>query len=440
MQNDQDFKQNSPEIENQDSITLIDIQKQIANQTDFFTTQINQLESQIQNIIASDQNHKQNYIQRIQQLEEEKLVQKLKLGLAKRDIKKLHQKNQRLEKIVRKLSPYGTKKPLQPSQTSSKKDNNISVTKTTRKSPPINQALTFDESKIADFSSFQFETVTVNEEGIITERIESSAKYRQESLDNDVNLDMIFIPGGNFLMGTDTTQIKELCRKYCSDWPKYEQPQHEVSVKPFLMAKYPVTQAQWRVIALRKDLKYKLDLNPEASFYKGNNLPVEKVSWHHAQEYCLRLSRLTGKKYRLPSEAEWEYACRAQTSTPFYFGETITTDLANFNGNYTYGLAKKGAYRARTTEVGIFYPNAFGLYDLHGNVWEWCADSWHESYEDAPIDGSSWVDDKNNIGQKVLRGGSWYYDPLGCRSAYRFNYASDDFYDLIGFRPVCELD
>ncbi len=242
------------------------------------------------------------------------------------------------------------------------------------------------------------------------------------------------------MMGTDTDQIKELCRQYRSDSPKHEQPQHQVSVKHFLMAKYPVTQAQWRGIArLRKDLKFKLDLNPEISFYKGNNLPVEKVSWDHAREYCFRLSRLTGKKYRLPSEAEWEYACRANTSTPFYFGESITTDLANFNGNYIYGSATKGVYRARTSEVGIFYPNAFGLYELHGNVWEWCADSWHESYKNAPIDGSCWVDKNNNIGQKVLRGGSWYYDAVGCRSAYRFNYASDDFYDLIGFRPVCEL-
>jgi serine/threonine protein kinase len=119
---------------------------------------------------------------------------------------------------------------------------------------------------------------------------------------------------------------------------------------------------------------------------------------------CEKLSQKTGKTYRLPSEAEWEYACRAGTTTPFYFGETITTDLVNYNGNSTYASAPKGQYRQQTTPVGSFPPNAFGLYDMHGNVWEWCQDHWHDNYNGAPTDGSAWTDDNDNR-SRLLRGG-----------------------------------
>jgi formylglycine-generating enzyme required for sulfatase activity len=123
------------------------------------------------------------------------------------------------------------------------------------------------------------------------------------------------------------------------------------------------------------------------------------------------LSKATGREYRLPSEAEWEYACRAGTTTPFHFGETITTDLANYNGNYTYGSGSKGQYRKQTTDVGSFPANAFGLHDMHGNVWEWCQDTWHENYNGAPTDGSAWVDENANQNRMILRGGSWYNNP-----------------------------
>jgi formylglycine-generating enzyme required for sulfatase activity len=146
-----------------------------------------------------------------------------------------------------------------------------------------------------------------------------------------------------------------------------------------------------------------------------------------------------------PTEAEWEYAARAGTTTPFHFGETMTSELANYNANYTYGAGVTGIYRRQTTPVGSFgVANAFGLYDMHGNVWEWCLDDWHKNYQGAPTDGSPWFDDNDNIYQKhgnaVLRGGSWYDFPSYCRSASRINYnraERDNLYNLIGFRVVC---
>ena len=161
-------------------------------------------------------------------------------------------------------------------------------------------------------------------------------------------------------------------------------------------------------------------------------------------EFCQKISQKTGKTYRLPSEAEWEYACRAGTTTPFYFGETITNDLANFDGNYTtYGSAPKGVCRGETIEVVKFPPNAFGLYDMHGNVREWCQDSYHDNYDGAPTDGSAWSD--NDEPRKMLRGGSWLDSPLICRSAFRDDDggAGRDFIAFeignIGFRVVCAV-
>ncbi|MFM6071877.1 MAG: formylglycine-generating enzyme family protein, partial [Dolichospermum sp.] len=167
-------------------------------------------------------------------------------------------------------------------------------------------------------------------------------------------------------------------------------PQHEVTIKPFSMGKYPITQAQWQAVAALPQVNQELKPNP--SRFKGAKRPVERVSWHDAVEFCARLSNHSQRPYRLPSEAEWEYACRAGTITPFHFGETITTELANYNGNNTYGDGPKGVYRGETTEVGSFkIANEFGLYDMHGNVWEWCQDDWHNNYEGAPTDGSAWI-------------------------------------------------
>ncbi|PAX60147.1 hypothetical protein CK510_03460 [Brunnivagina elsteri CCALA 953] len=255
-------------------------------------------------------------------------------------------------------------------------------------------------------------------------------------------LEMMLIPGGTFAMGSPAEELEHRDN---------ESPQHTVTVQPFFMGKYPITQAQWKAVA--KLPKVNQDLKPEPSNFKGDNLPVEQVSWYDAVEFCDRISKHTSKSYRLPSEAEWEYACRAGTTTPFYFGETITTDLANYRGvdneeykwSGSYGQGPKGIYREKTEEVGSFgVANAFGLYDMHGNVWEWCLDDSHDSYEGAPTDGSAWIYDKDNTYQNkkntVLLGGSWDNNPEDCRSAYR-NYYSwagrGIFYNFIGFRIVC---
>ncbi|NMG07320.1 SUMF1/EgtB/PvdO family nonheme iron enzyme [Brasilonema sp. UFV-L1] len=250
------------------------------------------------------------------------------------------------------------------------------------------------------------------------------AEFFTENLGNDVLLEMVAIPGGQFLMGSPENEPERLAR---------ESPQHTVTIQPFHMGKFPVTQAQWQTVAALP--KVKIDLNPDPSRFKGANRPIERVSWDDAIEFCARLAHKTGKPYRLPSEAEWEYACRAGTTTPFHFGETITTDLANYNGNYIYASGPKGEYREQTTEVGKFPPNAFALYDMHGNIWEWCQDAWHDSYKGAPADGTAWMS-KNDNDYRLLRGGSWYVNPRFCRSAYRFRFARDLTYGLAGFRVV----
>jgi len=245
-----------------------------------------------------------------------------------------------------------------------------------------------------------------------------------EDLGNGVTLDMVYIPGGTFLMGSPESEPEH---------PNDERPQHSVTVQPFFMGKFTITQAQWAVVAGFPNVK--IDLEPEPSKFKGANRPVEQVSWYDAVEFCARLSKQTGRKYRLPSEAEWEYACRAGTTTPFHFGETITTDLANYNGNHTDGAGSKGQYRERTTDVGIFPANAFGLHDMHGNVWEWCEDHWHESYNKASIDGSAWV--SNNSHYRMLRGGSWFFAPGFCSSASRNDFNAGFLLPDFGFRIVC---
>jgi len=248
-----------------------------------------------------------------------------------------------------------------------------------------------------------------------------------ENLGNEIALEMVQIPGGTFVMGAPKTEEGST---------DDERPQHQVIISPFYMGKYPVTQAQWQAVAAIEQVNRELD--PDPSNFKGKNLPVEQVSWYDAVEFCDRLSCQTGKPYRSPSEAEWEYACRAGTTTPFHFGETITSQLANYNGEATYGVGTKGTYREKTTEVGSFgVANAFGLYDMHGNVWEWCADHWHDNYEDAPTDGSASIGSSDNR-PRLLRGGSWGSDPVLCRSASRYinNLPVNRFND-IGFRVVC---
>jgi len=258
-----------------------------------------------------------------------------------------------------------------------------------------------------------------------------TGQYFVEDLGNGVELEMVLINGGTFKMGAPKTE---------EDSYDNERPQHQVTVPTFFMGKYPITQAQWKDVAALS--KVNRDLEPDPSKFKGDNRPVEQVSWYDAVEFCDRLAAHTKRQYCLPSEAEWEYACRAGTITPFHFGETITSELGNYDANYTYGAGEHGTYREETTVVASFeVANAFGLYDMHGNVDEWCLDDWHNNYEGAPTDSSPWFDNNDNLFQKqgeaLLRGGSWKNHPKFCRSAYRSLNNRDNLSNSIGFRVVC---
>ena len=252
--------------------------------------------------------------------------------------------------------------------------------------------------------------------------------YR-EDLGEGVALTMVNIPAGSFLMGSP------------KDEPEREDdegPQHDVTLGAFLMAQTPITQAQWRAVAGWQKLER--DLEPDPSKFKGANRPVEQVSWFDALEYCRRLSKRTGQRYRLPSEAQWEYACRAGSTTPFHFGATLTPELANYNEKNLYANGPKGPYREQTIEVASFPANGWGLHDLHGNVWEWCEDHWYASYDFTPGDDQPWLipvaaDDE----RRLLRGGSWIGLPRSCRSAFRGLRLPGNRGSNTGFRVCCLL-
>jgi formylglycine-generating enzyme required for sulfatase activity len=275
---------------------------------------------------------------------------------------------------------------------------------------------------------FNFQVKTVDSQGRSISCVPTKAQFFNEDLGNDVFLPMVCLEEGTFLMGSPENEASREI---------HESPQHSVTVKSFCLSRFPITQAQWQAIAHLPQINR--PLNPDPSNFKGTDLPVEQVSWHDAVEFCARLAQLTGRDYRLPSEAQWEYACRAGETTPFHFGETLTSDLANYDGSYTYSSEAEGQYRQRTTPIGSFaIANAFGLCDLHGNVWEWCADSWHENYRDAPRDGSIWQTEIFDS-RRVLRGGSWYCLPSLCRSAQRHWDRADHGGSGTSFRVVCSV-
>jgi formylglycine-generating enzyme required for sulfatase activity len=255
--------------------------------------------------------------------------------------------------------------------------------------------------------------------------------------DGTPSLTMLWMPPGRFWMGSPEEEPERRTN---------EGPQHLVQLQGFFLAQTPITQAQWRQVADWKPNKgeraWNQKLNPNPSHFKGDQRPVESVSWEDAMEFCRRLSQRSGRRYTLPSEAQWEYACRAGTTTPFHFGSTISTKLANYNGNSVYGDGEKGEYRQQTMDVASFPANPWGLHDMHGNVWEWCSDQWHGNYEGATEDGSAWIAemDKKNVDRikfRLLRGGSWGNGPRGCRSAYRSLGLPDDRLGSIGFRVCC---
>ena len=266
---------------------------------------------------------------------------------------------------------------------------------------------------------------------------QGEAQFITLDLGDGVIKQMVAIPGGHFMIGSPRWELERL---------NNEEPQHTIAIKPFFMGKFAVTQAQWRRVATLN--KVKIDLDPNPSYFKGVDRPVEKISWNDAQEFCARLSLHTGMRISLPSEAQWEYACRARTTTPFNFGETISMNLANYRGTDwadedveykgSYGGGPKGKYRQETTNIGTFPANAFGLYDMHGNVWEWCQDEWCENYDTTITDGTPYTSKYNGTQRKVLRGGSWNSFPDSCRSASRLRGIPDSNSYHIGLRVICE--
>ena len=251
---------------------------------------------------------------------------------------------------------------------------------------------------------------------------ENSEKKERTVSVNGVDIVIVHIPAGEFLMGSQETEEGRRTD---------EGPQHRVLInKGFWMGKYEVTRGQW-IAVMGED---------EAWFEGGNNYPVEWLDWDMAQDFIKKLNEKTGLKFRLPAEAEWEYACRAGTTTPFHYGESISSDQANFNGKYPYGKAEKGVYREATCPVGSFQPNAWGLYDMHGNVWEWCEDVYRADIYNHPE-----LYTKNAIGNPVysgegsyyvIRGGGWLGNGNQLRSASRASYSYAQNY--VGFRLVLD--
>jgi formylglycine-generating enzyme required for sulfatase activity len=269
----------------------------------------------------------------------------------------------------------------------------------------------------------------------------------REPLAQGVALTMLRIPAGSFEMGAPEME---------ADSSERERPVHRVRLGEFLLGQTPITQAQWRAVAAWQRQEHEdakrwpeepLDADPvakldDAERFLGEERPVLNVSWMQAEAFCGRLALRTGKNYTLPSEAQWEYACRAGTTTPFHFGATLSTKLANYDGRQMYGNGEKGDYRQQTTDVFSFPANPWGLHDMHGNIWEWCADQWHNNYEGAPEDGCVWIDEgakenKNRMRYRLLRGGSWRDDPRDCRSACRDDCPPDFRVNSIGFRVCC---
>ncbi|MGA7867928.1 MAG: SUMF1/EgtB/PvdO family nonheme iron enzyme [Stellaceae bacterium] len=301
-----------------------------------------------------------------------------------------------------------------------------------------------------------FDVATVDSKGVRNPPEKYTAAAFTEPLGPAAGLDMVSIPGGSFTMGSPVDEPERQGN---------EGPQHHVTLAPFFISASPVTQAQWSAAVLAHPDQIRRNLDPNSSFFKGIDLPVESITWHQAEEFCLRLTAITGRAYRLPSEAEWEYACRAGTMGPFHFGPTITPELANYCGtggavcgesdgksvasdvyndktyeSGAYGEGPTGVFRGKTTPPGTFPPNRFGLYDMHGNVWEYCLDMWSANYADVPVDGSANLSGPADS-QRILRGGSWSHNPAICRSAYRDSVAPDfsGWQGRIGLRVVCTV-
>ena len=329
-------------------------------------------------------------------------------------------------------------------------------------------SLAQEQADLLRLPEFEFEVVKIDTAGTIIRRENMKNKFFREDLGNGIFLDMVYIPGGRFKMGSPR-EIEDMFRKAkltgylhtlgLDDRVYFynlltETPQRWVSLSSFYMGRFPVTQAQWRAVSLMPQVERQLDSDPSPSRYKGDDLPVHQVSWYEAVEFCNRLTTHTGHQYRLPSEAEWEYACRAGTTTQFHFGDAITAELANYSWKYNWNpsfLLGSPVYKGsvedmRLTPVGSFgLANSFGLSDMHGNVREWCADYFQDSYVNAPIDGTPWIDEPTELTAILTKGEThvvarscWSDDPpRHCRSACRYHTKPNTKTIQFGFRLTC---
>lgn len=253
---------------------------------------------------------------------------------------------------------------------------------------------------------------------------------------------LVPIPTGRFQMGSPEHERRiAMAAGAQRNWLARETPQHWVGIaRPIAMGRYPVTVGDWRAFVAATGWQVQGEVDWTApGFAQDDAHPVVGVTWFDALQYVRWLSAATGRRYRLPSEAEWEYACRAGTTTAFHTGDTISTAQANFDGTFTYNGGPRGQFRHGTTPCGSFAPNAWGLYDMHGNVWEWTQDVVHDNYEGAPVDGSAW-ETGGDAARRILRGGSWLYNPRYLRSALRNGFSAVLSNDIVGFRVVRELD
>ena len=302
---------------------------------------------------------------------------------------------------------------------------------------------------LPELLGYEFDVIHVDDKGRLEERRKERARFYVEDAGGGVKLEMVELPAGSFVMGSNQGDLEQIENNYARALSKEarpvlqsrllsETPQRTIKVSSFYMSKYEVTQAQWRAVAGLPKVNHELMSDPSA--FKGGNRPVEQISWEDAVEFCERLSRLTGRRYRLPTEAEWEYACRAGTTWPFSLGGTIEPDWVNYNGRQPYASASKDTYRQQSVAAGsLGVANAFGLYDMHGNVWEWCLDVWHENYAGAPVDGSAWLSEAEKP-PRVLRGGAWDSPAGECRSSERRQAAALLRMNNVGFRIVAEID
>jgi formylglycine-generating enzyme required for sulfatase activity len=239
---------------------------------------------------------------------------------------------------------------------------------------------------------------------------------------NTISMKLAYIPPGAFTMGSPLSEQEQFKNDNVDDFAAQET-QHEVAItKGFYMGAYAVTQKEYEKV-MGKNPSFFSATGKGKEKVAGldtHRFPVEWVSWDDATEFCKKLSQREGKIYRLPTEVEWEYACRAGTKTAYSFGNTISTDQANYLGDFVFAGGKKGANRERPTPVGSFSANAFGLFDMHGNVWQWCQDWYGEDYYQKSPKSDPINDTAGKLKSRVLRGGSWHNGPTGARSAARF--------------------